>query len=176
MSIHETDNNRIGEQSNAYVTEVEEELHETEEESPGDGGFIERMQACATRAGSVNALARKADLSQSGIRRYFAGGEPTRKVLIAIAHAAGVDFRWLATGEGRMNRDEAGGVGASLPRLDGKALRMAIETVEEVLADSTRRIPMDRKADMIAAAYELFMDGEGKIDKGVVLRLMRSAT
>lgn len=41
-------------------------------------------------------------MSQSGMRRYFVGGEPTRPVLVAIARAVGVSFLWLATGEGEM--------------------------------------------------------------------------
>jgi DNA-binding phage protein len=177
MSTQDLDSIHVGEHPIDNGSDVSELHQDTgDEETSRDGNFIERMQVCASRAGSVNALARKADLSQSGIRRYFAGGEPTRKVLIAIAQAADVDFRWLATGEGRMSRDGSGSAGySSLPRLDGRALRQAIETVEEMLADSPRKVSTERKADMVAAAYELFMDAEGKIDKGVVLRLIRSA-
>lgn len=62
--------------------------------------FIARMEFCAARAGSVTALAKKAGISQSGIRRYFSGGEPTRPQLTALAEAVGVSLVWLATGEG----------------------------------------------------------------------------
>lgn len=137
-----------------------------------DPGFIARMQKCAERTGSVNALARKAGLSQSGIRRYFNGGDPTRKVLIAIANAAGVRFLWLATGEEPMLPEEA-----SMPPsvLRPEILRLAIETVEEALVDTGRLWSAERKAEIVAAAYELFMEGGGKIAKSVVLRLVRSA-
>ncbi len=57
------------------------------------------MDYCAKRAGSTTALARQAGISQSGIRRYFRGGDPSRRHLIAIANAAGVSVEWLATGE-----------------------------------------------------------------------------
>lgn len=69
------------------------------------------MNTCAARAGSVSALARKAGISQSGIRRYFAGGEPTRPHLVAIASAAEVSLIWLATGSGEP--------GESTPNTDG---------------------------------------------------------
>lgn len=62
--------------------------------------FPSRMSLCATRVGSVNALARKAGIAQSTIRPYFEGSEPKRPHLVAIARAAGVSVSWLATGEG----------------------------------------------------------------------------
>lgn len=65
---------------------------------PGNG-FVERMKVCAELAGSATALAKRAGVSQSGIRRYFSGGEPTRPQLIAIARAVEVRVAWLATGE-----------------------------------------------------------------------------
>jgi DNA-binding phage protein len=175
MNKSESDKKGVEESAQSYQIE----LRDAEEPNPAaDSGFVERMQKCAERAGSVNALARKADLSQSGIRRYFSGGEPTRKVLIAIANAAGVDFLWLATGEGAMVRGEAPEPlpAPVRPKLNPEALRLAIETVEESLADTGRRLPPDRKAEMVTAAYELFTDGEGKIEKSVVLRLVKSAT
>lgn len=176
MSKNESDQKRIGEAAQPYSV-GDAQLSSAELESALDAGFVERMQRCAERAGSVNALARKADLSQSGIRRYFSGGEPTRKVLIAIANAAEVDFLWLATGQGAMVE----GMNShhhrpALPKLNPEALRLAIETVEEALADVGRSVSADRKADMVSAAYELFTDGEGKIEKSAVLRLVRSAT
>lgn len=63
-------------------------------------GFVERLRQLIHRVGSANALARKAGVSQSGFQRYLAGGQPTRKVLIALAQAAEVDLIWLMTGEG----------------------------------------------------------------------------
>ncbi|MGZ8219360.1 helix-turn-helix domain-containing protein [Methylomagnum sp.] len=176
MSKNESDQKRIGETAQPYSVS-EAQLSGAELESALDEGFVARMQRCAERVGSVNALARKADLSQSGIRRYFSGGEPTRKVLIAIANAADVDFLWLATGAGSMVEDaNAPYQRPALPKLNPEALRLAIETVEEALADVERAVPPDRKAEMVSAAYELFTDGEGKIEKSAVLRLVRSAT
>jgi transcriptional regulator with XRE-family HTH domain len=70
------------------------------EELSTDAEFIKRLEVCADLAGSMNALSRATGMSQSGMRRYFHGGEPTRPVLIAIANAVGVNLLWLMTGEG----------------------------------------------------------------------------
>lgn len=176
MSNHDADKKGVGESVKPYLV-ADTPASDTETPTGVDSAFVGRMHQCAERAGSVNALARKAELSQSGIRRYFSGGEPTRKVLIAIANAVGVDFLWLATGEGSMLREPCAASAAPLSqRLNPEALRLAIETVEESLIDTGRRLPPDRKAEMVAAAYELFMDGQGKIEKSVVLRLVKSAT
>jgi transcriptional regulator with XRE-family HTH domain len=176
MSKYDPDKKGIKESPKPYAN-AESGPPDGEIDPVADPGFVERMQKCAERAGSVNALARKADLSQSGIRRYFSGGEPTRKVLIAIANAAAVDFLWLATGAGPMVREEPTiSVPPATAPLNREALRLAVETVEEALADAGRNLAPDRKAEMVAAAYELFMEGEGKIDKGLVLRLVKSAT
>lgn len=174
MSNTESGKKGVGESAKPYII-GDADSAGGESVSIVDPAFVERMQKCAERVGSVNALARKANLSQSGIRRYFSGGEPTRKVLIAIANAAEVDFLWLATGAGFMAAD-AGRGRAVLPKLNAEALLLAVETVEEALSDSGRHLASERKAEMVAAAYELFMGGEGKIDKSVVLRLVKSAT
>lgn len=79
-----------------------------------DPGFIERMKSLAEKIGSVNALARAAGLSQSGIRRYFDGGEPSRPQLIAIARAGGVSISWLVSGE-EDERPKNGTVHAHFP-------------------------------------------------------------
>ena len=179
MSTSDSDKKEVKEAAKPYLASKNDDgvPSEPDTDPAGDPAFVARMQACAERAGSVNALARKAGLSQSVIRRYFAGGEPTRKVLIAISNAAEVDFLWLATGAGNIT-GEAGRKAAqgSMPvKLNADSLRLAIETVEESLADSGRHLASDRKADMIAAAYELFTNGEGNIDKSIVLRLVKSA-
>ena len=64
--------------------------------------FTLRLKALVARAGSVSALAKKAGISHSGLLRYLGGGDPSRKVLVALALAANVDLAWLATGQGEM--------------------------------------------------------------------------
>ena len=65
-----------------------------------DQEFINRMNVCSDIVGSQAALARLSSISQSGIRRYYQGGDPTRTVLIALASASGVSLIWLASGLG----------------------------------------------------------------------------
>lgn len=72
-----------------------------------DGSFVQRLARLADTAGSVAALARRAGISQSGMQRYMGGGQPTRKVLIAIADALDVDLTWLLTGRGSASKSEA---------------------------------------------------------------------
>lgn len=69
-------------------------------EAESDKEFIERLRRLSAIAGSATALAKAAGISQSGLQRYLKGGEPTRKVLVALAECTGVDLVWLATGKG----------------------------------------------------------------------------
>lgn len=70
-----------------------------------DEAFISRLSECISIVGGQTAMARKADLSLSGLQKYLHGGEPTRRKLLAIAEAAGVSFAWLATGQNLENYD-----------------------------------------------------------------------
>lgn len=65
-----------------------------------DWGFHDRLKYLLAKEKSTSAFARKAGLSQSGLHRIEAGGDPTLKTLIALADAAGVSIQWLATGQG----------------------------------------------------------------------------
>jgi phage repressor protein C with HTH and peptisase S24 domain len=62
--------------------------------------WVDRLRQLIAIAGTATALAKKTGISQSGLSRYLAGGEPSRRVLVALAQAAGVRVLWLATGEG----------------------------------------------------------------------------
>ncbi len=66
--------------------------------------FQDRLHRLVQIAGSANALAKRVGISQSGIQRYLKGGEPTRKMLIALAEGTGVSLTWLMTGEGAMEK------------------------------------------------------------------------
>lgn len=60
--------------------------------------LISRLKIAVEIAGSVSALAKRAGLSQPGVRRYLLGGEPSCRVLKAIAAGAGVSEDWLFSG------------------------------------------------------------------------------
>jgi phage repressor protein C with HTH and peptisase S24 domain len=74
----------------------------TEHQSVPIDDFVDRLRLISERMGSASALVRQAGISHSGFQKYLAGAEPTRKVLIALANAAGVDLQWLMTGRGTM--------------------------------------------------------------------------
>lgn len=65
--------------------------------------FVDRLKIAIALVGNASTLAKKAGISQSGLQRYLNGGEPTRKVLIALAEAASVSLLWLMTGEGLLS-------------------------------------------------------------------------
>lgn len=61
--------------------------------------FVDRLKAIAEMVGSVSALAKRAGLSQAGLRSYLHSSDPTRLVVHAIADAAGVSRNWLDNGD-----------------------------------------------------------------------------
>lgn len=62
--------------------------------------FLERLSVVCQIAGGVPSLAGAAGVSVSAVRKYLAGSEPTRPVLIALARAVGVRGGWLLDGSG----------------------------------------------------------------------------
>lgn len=88
---HGVNKNKANEVRKNWLAEVEDA-----------SDFTHRMYLCAELAGSVNALAQVAGISQGGIRNYFAGSEPNRSILSRLARAAGVRFQWLGEGAGPM--------------------------------------------------------------------------
>ena len=63
-----------------------------------DQNFVERLGVLAEIAGTLTRLARLAEISQAGLRKYTLGGEPTRPVLIALARASATNVLWLVDG------------------------------------------------------------------------------
>lgn len=68
-----------------------------------DTSFIERLHQLVHLAGNASTLAKRAGISHSGLSRYLAGGEPSRKVLVALADATNTSIAWLASGTGPMH-------------------------------------------------------------------------
>ena len=63
--------------------------------------FARRLRALVVKTGSVSALARATGTSGGAIHKWLkAQSEPSRDRLVALARAAKVSVRWLATGEG----------------------------------------------------------------------------
>ncbi len=97
--------------------------------------FVGRLRRLIDLAGSASALAKSAGVSQSGFHRYLSGGEPSRKVLVALAKAGDVSLVWLATGEGTpdgsLPKDAEPDNKASLTRLP---LYKATASASEIVA------------------------------------------
>jgi len=132
-----------------------------------ESSFIARIEYCASRAGSVSALARKAKISQSGIRRYFSGGEPTRPHLVALAQASGVSLLWLATGE--VDPDQ--GAEAS-PQPSPGATDMNLEALEEVavkvlavLEKSRPDLSAKARGRIVRLVYEFYIRQDKPMDE-----------
>jgi DNA-binding phage protein len=122
-----------------------------------ENNFIARMELCAEKIGSVSALAKKAGISQSGIRRYFSGGEPTRPHLAALAAAANVRLEWLATGNGDPDKEvSAAGKPASAPP-DLNSLEDVTTKVLELLEKHRPDISARAKARIVRLVYEFYL-------------------
>jgi len=99
---------------------------------------------------------------------------PGGDVLARLRERFGVDLNWLLTGDGAMRSNQ----GATPSALDEQMLEAIIAVVEDVLDQAKRRLPAAKKAQLIAALYELHADQEGDARRPApttVLRLIRLA-
>lgn len=85
---------------------------ESDERSRERDLFRERLKVLIPERG-VNAFAKRAGISASGLRGSLENGNPGREQLVAIARTAGVSVEWLATGEGPREPIQAGQAGRS---------------------------------------------------------------
>jgi transcriptional regulator with XRE-family HTH domain len=126
--------------------------------------FIERMEQCAAHVGSVSELARRAGISQSGIRRYFSGGEPTRPHLIALAHAADVSLNWLATGRSEPGTDTADSAETRHTGADLDALETIVRKVLTQLELHRPDLSNQARARIVRLIYALYLRHEVLLD------------
>lgn len=106
----------------------------------------QRIKSERERLGlSQSAFGALAGASKGSQILYEKGKPPTADYLECIG-AAGADLLYILSGQ----RQDSG------PRFDDLArLRLAIEAVEEGLDAAGKRLSPDRKAEVIAAAYDL---------------------
>lgn len=66
--------------------------------------FPERLALAVKKAGNAEKLAKAAGISRRVIGKYLSGEttDPSYKRVVAMANAAGVDIKWLMTGQGPM--------------------------------------------------------------------------
>lgn len=102
-------------------------------------------------------------MSQSGIRRYFSGGEPTRPQLVALADAADVSLVWLTTGLGSPDDGQDSTAGAASYGLGDSA-----PNVLTALGDEYAPVPLyDVRA---SAGHGALVEGESVADALVFKR------
>lgn len=97
--------------------------------------------------------------------------KPGSNALAGIV-GVGVNVNWLLTGEGPMLIKDL--QGAAPGAFDAESLRLAVETVEEGLEITDREMTVAKKAELVEAVYELFVEMEGKVDRATVLKLVIS--
>lgn len=133
-----------------------------------------RLLAAMGTEVSQTEFARRCGISESLLRKYLAGAEPSTKRLVAIADAAGVNVLWLAAGRGpkrgpapapsqgqqqaqRAAQQPTASYGPTQPppALDMARLTSALAAVQEGLQSIKRTLPPDKHAELVAAAYEL---------------------
>lgn len=118
----------------------------------------------------VLSFARRCGISEGGVRKYLEGASPSTVNLVAMADVASVNIEWLATGRGPKMRGatvptipQAPPIPASIINLeDIHRLTLAIEAVEEGLGSIYSTIPADKRAKLVAAAYDLLGDMDQK--------------
>jgi transcriptional regulator with XRE-family HTH domain len=79
------------------------EQNRSTDASNTDSSFSDRLKTLVGE-GSVSAFARKVGLSESLIRKYMKGSEPSLARADQIARQVNVSLEWLATGCGYMYR------------------------------------------------------------------------
>lgn len=116
-----------------------------------DWGFHDRLNHLLAREKSASAFARKAGLSQSGLHRIEAGGDPTLKTLVAIADAAGVTVQWLATGEGPIRVGQIAAEAPDAPTaspLDKWLFSRVIDGIRRVYKRAGGQLPTVNEVEM----------------------------
>jgi transcriptional regulator with XRE-family HTH domain len=114
---------------------------------------------------SQQALAELCGVSREIWGRYERGlAMPGSEVLVHAA-AAGIDVLYVLTGRRDVTRHASGAV-------DRPRLQSAIESVEEGLTEAKRKLAVQKKTELILAAYDLLGEGQPRDN---IIRLVRLA-
>jgi len=114
-----------------------------------DLDFKNRIKKIIKLAGTAEKLANSAGVSPSLIGKYLSGkSDPTRKKLIALAEAAGVNVQWLATGEGLMGRN------AIKHEFSLSPLTLIIEVLDDYEIELGKKLTTSERANLISEVYE----------------------
>jgi phage repressor protein C with HTH and peptisase S24 domain len=75
-------------------------------EPTSHAAFADRLRLIISEMGSISLLAKDMSISDSTIRQWLRGSEPSRTALVVLAETAAVSLSWLLEGEGPMRPDE----------------------------------------------------------------------
>jgi len=138
---------------------------------PGESdAFVARLRELIPPR-QTSAFARRSGIPEGSLRDYLGGHDPSRARLVAMADAANVRIEWLAAGRGPRERTASAD---AIALDDADRLQAAIEAVEEGLAAINRRLPPDKHAQLIIAAYDL-IDAMDEDSPGRVINFIRAA-
>lgn len=151
----------------SQVVEIDDS---TDNQSASLGGRIRegRKQLGLTQA----TLAQQTGIPLPSLKNYELGHRQPNVQALERLLDVGINVNWILKGEGPILLKD---MSAEPPALHMPELRLAVETIEEALQASRRAMPPERKADMVAGVYKLYVEGEGKVEKATVLQLVKSA-
>lgn len=104
---------------------------------------------------SVTSFSRKAGIEEDHVRSYLSGTFPSAGDIVLIADMADVNIEWLAAGRGPKVRGED-----IIKDID--RLTLAIEAVDEGLGPRYVAMPPSKRAQLLAAVYDLLLDMDQK--------------
>ena len=114
--------------------------------------FTDRIKYIINLVGSAEKLANISGMSSRVIGQYLSGKtDPTRKKIIALAEAAGVNVQWLATGEGLTRNGEWHEFKPAL-------LTLFIEILEDYKNELGEKFTHKKRIEIFNKLYELSSD------------------
>jgi len=116
-----------------------------EEKSDSGSNFASRLQILVQET-TVSAFARKVGLSESLIRKYLKGSEPSLSRADQIARKANVSLEWLATGCGYQYRQAE--------VVDQDALILASQIATSGLKSQSCHLPEIDRMTLIVSVYQ----------------------
>ncbi|MFC3851649.1 helix-turn-helix domain-containing protein [Salinispirillum marinum] len=117
----------------------------TDQAHTTDTAFSDRLRDLIGTQ-TTSAFARKVGLSESLIRKYLAGSEPSLSKANQIAQRANVSLEWLATGHGYLYRQAE--------VVDLKALDMAMTATRDILHLDTLSTDSEQQMKVMVAIYQ----------------------
>jgi transcriptional regulator with XRE-family HTH domain len=118
-----------------------------------------------------------ASVTRKTLFGYETGARAPDAEALASWSVVGLDVLYVVTGRRSPAGASAPGVAEPEPPLsDRDRLRVAVEAVEEGLAETRRKLPPDKRAELFLAAYDLIAEmAEPEQSRANVIRLVRVA-